>query len=649
MDEKKEKETQAELESSANSDPVSDEQETDQDLESLDGTQKESESETSKISLETSNDSPEDESESETVGGIKTDQKLSEIEAADQKTEEAPETAEAFKGEAGEKSDAPVSDDELDGGDTATPHEVDQSDHEADQSDDDRQIADGESKETDSPAASESDDENLSDDDEAEPMEEGRETQLSEEDSDDKGEDDNLTNVESDDTSEPPASNTSIKEEDQDSAEEKQDDTADDNAPKDQAEQQPNDAEEETKDLPELESKKKIPLVKAALTVIMVVAVFSGFFILDNKSNIKSAQKAKSKEVENAVASKASYKKTKPTIQPDDPNYVYHVKIKEISTLRETLLRKKEEIRQLKNHYQQGNEELEKEIFDEMRSTNSNTFLQALANNRIEFGLRTIQRRHAYIRQLDRPSGWIYRACEELLFLKRRTMVDLRVAEIASGIDMSMHMRHMNAAIEKYRPTADRLAVDMTNAQLEPLENVWEQIQTRNLQTSNDHAVSKNQVISEEVCSGTFKRVTEFSEISVEAAKCIAEMPGSDLFLNDLSEISPRAAKYLFQWKGSWLCLNGFRALSPRVANYLFQWEGGWISLNGLTEFPAEIGQILLQWQGKQLELMGLRYSENSFDKIGVEYLVQWEHSGGKLFVPQDLREKIDKLKGDSV
>ncbi len=35
MDEKKEKETQAELESSANSDPVSDAQETDQDLESL--------------------------------------------------------------------------------------------------------------------------------------------------------------------------------------------------------------------------------------------------------------------------------------------------------------------------------------------------------------------------------------------------------------------------------------------------------------------------------------------------------------------------------------------------------------------------------------------------------------------------------------
>jgi hypothetical protein len=227
-------------------------------------------------------------------------------------------------------------------------------------------------------------------------------------------------------------------------------------------------------------------------------------------------------------------------------------------------------------------------------------------------------------------------------------MVDLQVAEIASGIDMSMHLRHMNSAIEKYRPTADRLAVDMKDAPLESLEEIWEQIQSRNLQALNGRDDSKNKVISEEVCSGTFKRVTELSEISVEAAKCIAAMPGSDLFLNDLNAISPRAAKYLFQWKGSWLCLNGFKALSPRVANYLFQWDGGWISLNGLTEFPTEIGEVLLQWQGKQLELMGLRYTNSSFANIGIEYLARWERSGGKLFVPKEVRDKIDEFKEDS-
>jgi hypothetical protein len=571
MDEDKENEIQAELESSADADPISDDQETDRDSESLDATQKEPESETSNIENiepESPDDPSEDESGSETADGIETDQQAG----------EGSETAEAFEGQGGEKSDGSESDDASDTEDTVTPQEADASD----------------------------------------------------------------------DTVASDTAETSSKDEDRDSAEEKQDDAENENPEKDHSEEQPNDAEGETEDLPELEPKKKIPLVKAALTAIVVAAVFSGFFIFENKSNIKAVKKSKSKEVENAVASKASYQKPKATIQPDDPNYIYYAKIKEISMLRETLLRKKEEIGQLKKYYQEGIAELEKEIFDEISSAKPDTFLQALENKRIEFGLRTIQRRQAYMQQLDRPSEWIYTACEELLYLERRATVDLQVAEVASGIDLNMHMRHMNTAIEKYRPTADRLAVDMTDAQLESLENVWEQIQTRNLQTSNSHASSKNRVISEQVCGGIFKRVTEISEISVEAAKCIAEMPGSDLFLNDLSEISPRAAKYLFQWNGSWLCLNGFKALSPRVANYLFQWDGGWISLNGLTEFPAEIGQILLQWQGKQLELMGLRYTNNSFDNIGIEYLVQWERLGGKLFVPQEVREKIDELKGHS-
>lgn len=457
-------------------------------------------------------------------------------------------------------------------------------------------------------------------------------------------ENDNLTKVESDDTMAPARAETSSKDEDPDFAEEKKDDTADDNASKDQFEQQPDDAEEETEDLPGLEGeikpKKKIPRVKAALMVIMVAAVFSGFFIFDNKS------KTKSKEVENAVASKAGQKKTKPTIQPDDPNYIYYAKIDEISTLRETLLHKKEEILELKNHYQEGIEELEKEILDELRRPDIVPFLQAIENKRIEFGLRTIQRRQAYIRQLDRPSGWVFQACEELLYIKRRALMDIQVAEVASGIDMNIHVRHMNTALNKYRPAADKLAIDMTDAQPESLEAIWQRIQNKSLEHSSQLSHSKNQIISEQICTGNFGRLAELSEISVDSAKCIVEIQGSDLFLNGLTEIAPSAARHLFQWKGNWICLNGFRALSPRVAAYLFEWEGSWISLNGLTEFPPEIGNFLLQWGGSQLELMGLRYTDGSPGKIGIKYLAQWERSGGKLFVPKTIRKQIDELNG---
>jgi len=604
MDEQKENEIQTELNSSADAAPVSDDQETDQKIESSDDVQKEIQSETFKVAPVLSDSLPEDESGSTKTDEIETGVRSSEIETPDQPAERGEATPEALKGQGGEKKGASEPGDAPDAEGTVA-------DQETDRADEAHQSTDPASEDTDSSTASESIDESV------------------------------LT----------AAPWTLGKVEDLDSAEEERDRAENKNTEKDQSEPEPpsEDPEAKTEDLPESESRRKRSLVKAALAAIMVAAVFSGFFIFDNKSKIKSAQKAASKEVKKAEASKTRYQKTKATIQPGDPNYVYHAKIKEVGMLRESLQHKKEEIGELKKYYQNGIAELEKEIFDEMRSAKADTFSQAIENKRIEFGLRTIQRRQAYMRQLDQPLEWIYRASEELLYLERRAMTDLQVTEVASGIDMNMHMRHMNSAIEKYRPTGDRLAVDMTAAPLEPLENLWERIQAWNLQTADRPAGSKNRIISEQVCSGAFMRVSELSEISVEAAKCIAEMPGSDLFLSDLNDISPRAAKYLFQWKGRWLCLNGFKALSPRVANYLFQWDGGWISLNGLTEFPAEIGEILLQWQGKQLELMGLRCTDSALDDIGLEYLAQWERAGGKLFVPRQVREKIDQLNGNSV
>jgi hypothetical protein len=226
--------------------------------------------------------------------------------------------------------------------------------------------------------------------------------------------------------------------------------------------------------------------------------------------------------------------------------------------------------------------------------------------------------------------------------------MDLQVAEIASGIDMDKHVRYINAVFRKYQSAADKLAPQMTDVPLESLEAIWERIQERTQQYASVRAHSKNQIISEQICTGNFNRLTELSEISDETARCIAEMQASDLFLNGLSEISSGAAKQLLHWKGSWICLNGVRALSPRAARYLFQWDGNWISLNGLTEFPAEIGETLLQWEGRQLELMGLQYLEDFPGRIALEYLARWERAGGKLFVPQSVREKIDEMHRNS-
>jgi hypothetical protein len=416
-----------------------------------------------------------------------------------------------------------------------------------------------------------------------------------------------------------------------------------------QIEADADDAEEQTDDLAEektIESfSRKKPALKVAAAAVVIAAVFAGFFVFDNKAEIKANSERASKISKNRQISLNRQKKNN-IIKPiaTEISSIYNAQIEAISTLRDTLLRKQEEVRRLKKHYQDGIEELEKEIADELQKGEISTFLQAMENKGTAFTLRTIQRRQAYIQQLERPSKWIFKACEELLYIKRQTVMDIQVAEIAAGIDMNKHVRHINAAVRKYQPTADKLALDMTNAQPEPLEIIWDRIQDKTRQYSSIRAHSKNQIISEQICTGNFTDLTELSEISTEIAKCVTEMQGSDLFLNGLTEISPGATRQLVQWNGSWICLNGVRALSPRVAHYLFQWDGNWISLNGLTEFPAEIGEPLLKWGGHQLELMGLQYAEDFPGRIALKYLARWERAGGKLFVTQSVRKKIDEL-----
>jgi hypothetical protein len=416
-----------------------------------------------------------------------------------------------------------------------------------------------------------------------------------------------------------------------------------------QIEADADDAEEQTDDLAEektIESfSRKKPALKVAVAAVVIAAVFAGFFVFDNKAEIKANSERASKISKNRQISLNRQKKNN-IIKPiaTETSSIYNAQIEAISTLRDNLLRKQEEVRRLKKHYQDGIEELEKEIADELQKGEISTFLQAMENKGTAFTLRTIQRRQAYIQQLERPSKWIFKACEELLYIKRQTVMDIQVAEIAAGIDMNKHVRHINAAVRKYQPTADKLALDMTNAQPEPLEIIWDRIQDKTRQYSSIRAYSKNQIISEQICTGNFTDLTELSEISTEIAKCVTEMQGSDLFLNGLTEISPGATRQLVQWNGSWICLNGVRALSPRVAHYLFQWDGNWISLNGLTEFPAEIGEPLLKWGGHQLELMGLQYAEDFPGRIALKYLARWERAGGKLFVTQSVRKKIDEL-----
>jgi hypothetical protein len=206
-------------------------------------------------------------------------------------------------------------------------------------------------------------------------------------------------------------------------------------------------------------------------------------------------------------------------------------------------------------------------------------------------------------------------------------------------------MRHIDAAIQKYRPSADKLAVLREHANPTPLETIWDQ-QIKGQIKSNDQSLTYglDLEITEEICSGNYERTAELTSISAVTARCLSQKPGSDLFLNGLTALSPTAAEHLIQWRGSWMCINGIKKLSPAAAQHLFKWKGNWISLNGLTEFAPELATYLMEWEGNQLELMGLGDNIKNVDPKTLKYLALWQAMGGKLFVADDLRQEIERV-----
>ncbi len=390
--------------------------------------------------------------------------------------------------------------------------------------------------------------------------------------------------------------------------------------------------------------KKSGNLTKLAFSAIIICSLIIVLLAYTNQFSFLKNDTTRQTVVPAPVPDPAEPPRRMNETPKNDPYAQYRSKLREAAALRESILMKQQEIQRLKIHYAEGIEKLENDILVEILDYNLINYEQALEYKRVELGLQSIQRRQAYIQKLDDPMKWLELGGEELLYLKRKAAFDLQLIEIAGSIDMNMHMRHINAAIQKYRLTADNLAIDPEEAEMESLRKIWQRLSLKTKKNPFLRADLNNWYIQQEICSGNLSRIGELSKITTETARCMSEIETADLFLNNITELSPSVTKYLCRWDGKWLCLNGVNAISPSVAEYLFQWKGEWISLNGLSEFPPDRAKHLVQWQGKQLELMGLQDNIKKTDRQTLTYLVEWEKAGGRLYVPQHIRNMMDQL-----
>jgi hypothetical protein len=323
----------------------------------------------------------------------------------------------------------------------------------------------------------------------------------------------------------------------------------------------------------------------------------------------------------------------------EDEHFIWEAKLRDVDALRQALIAKKEEILQLQQNYHYGVLELEEEAARLIKRTGIDTPIQALKNRQLELALTSIQRRQAYRDGLERPLRWIERGSEELLYLKRRTIFDLQLKKIVEHIDIEYDMAEIESTIANYQPTAERLAVGNPAQLHPPMEMIWKRLVEQAKLAVISAEDQRDQEIVAEVCSGNLGRLSELSNLTLRAARCLAESGAMELFMHRLNRCSLTAARKLCEWPGQWLCLNGFTQLPPELAKHLFGWAGERISLNGLSELPVEAAVCLAGWKGRQLELTGLRKT------TGIEQMARWEASGGKLYVPANLRKEIELFK----
>jgi hypothetical protein len=412
-------------------------------------------------------------------------------------------------------------------------------------------------------------------------------------------------------------------------------------------------------DVENVKKKKKFIIIAVLLGVIGAAGFLLWFMngrhwpLADSFSPIQQTEPIKSSENSKALDVSFSSLKTQQPETTGRTEISEHTafgladKLENATRLRDEFLKKQEEIRALKHYYRDRIQEVRDEVLNEKREKGITTFQQALKSKRIELGLRTIRRRHLYINKLNGPLEQLHGGSEELLYIKRLAEIQIQMAPVVNGIDIAKLGKRMDIIIEKKTGGIDSLAIDTGETGAPALEEIWKEIvQEENASKKSEkespggkepekekaHSQKQDKVnigIWKEICVGNLSRKHELTKLSINAAKCLTQWEGKDLFLNGITELPAPIAEQLSQWEGEWLCLNRLAELSPEAAEGLSRWRGVRLSLNGLTKLTPQAAKHLSQWRGKQIEVVGLAEISPEADK----YLTAWQEAGGKIYI----------------
>jgi hypothetical protein len=339
--------------------------------------------------------------------------------------------------------------------------------------------------------------------------------------------------------------------------------------------------------------------------------------------------------------------------------------------IRDELLIKREEIIRLRQYFVEGAAALEAEIRDRRGKTAAVAFDAMQKDPRQLLALQSVYRRRDIIGKLAEPIRWLELASEELNYAVRRTRIDLKLLPYTEGRNTGDLLAEMEKVITTYSLENRKLEVSPAPPpQEKQLKALWlalfpvkkeapppspkkpagEKSPSKPVVPAKKEdprpPVSLNREIAKELCRGNYRRKSMLTEISSEAAGCLAKDSSKDLFLNGVEQLTPEAAARLAGWKGEWLTLNGLKDLTAESAQQLARWKGERLSLNGLTTMSPIAARKLTAWGGKQLELIGLDIRDNKLAGTVRRHLQRWEKKKGrKLYLSSRFMKQEEKKK----
>ena len=151
-------------------------------------------------------------------------------------------------------------------------------------------------------------------------------------------------------------------------------------------------------------------------------------------------------------------------------------KMAEISSLQQGLSKKIALVMQKQEQLRQKVDELKKEIKLEKAQLQTESYLKAIRNPRIEFNLKLIQLLFGYITGLTDKISHFQNGYETLDFFEQQAQDDLLMIKTLNDMEIDELIAQINSVLDEFIPELDKPVFDTNDIPSKDTEKIWNEI-----------------------------------------------------------------------------------------------------------------------------------------------------------------------------